>query len=173
MYQSQYPGKYQQRIEAYLRQRQARSYEHLNKFYQASRRARQQYVSASPPAPPNIIDGVVLEVGSGNVGIYQQGLQHIEKLRLAIYRQDVRILIALVVALICGYYQWFWLALDLLGFAGVLLYLKFYRAAKALCPRCQQPFGSVQRLPTRLGGDRCQHCDLSIQAMKRGYLWET
>lgn len=174
MNQSQNSGKHQQRIEEFLRRREARLDDQIARIHQASVYTRQQYTqTAQPPSieepdHSNVIEGTWFVVGSPSDSRYQQELNHIEALRQAVFGDDARILSAWVLAIICGCYGRYLLALDLLGLAGILFYLKFIRAAKAKCPSCQQPFGSSQWLPTKLGGDVCQnpHCGLPIKAMK-------
>lgn len=155
-----------------MRRREAKRGDYVDRLYQAAAQAVWQRAQTAPSPrigetdQPNGIDGTGFVVGSPSNGLYRQDLKHIEALRQAVFSDDVRILSAWTLAIIAGYYGRYILALDLLALAAGLFYLKFVRAAKAPCPSCQQPFGSAEALPTRLGGDVCQHCGLSLKAMR-------
>lgn len=161
---NQNSSKRNRQIDEFLRKREARLYSHLGRLYQAM-----EYAQAAPVRKPDnseVVEGSCFVVGSASNGLYRQELKRIEALRQAVFGRDARIFGAWVLAIICIYYGWYSLALDLLGLVGVLFYLKFVRAAKAPCPNCQEPFGSSQSLPTKLGGKVCQNCGLSIAAMR-------
>jgi hypothetical protein len=179
MNQYQFSDKSKQRIEEFLRRREARLDDHLgrlSRLYQVARDAnvytrRQQAqvtqsLAVGKPDDSEVIEGTCFVVCSSSDGIYQQELKRIEALRQTVFQPDACIIGAWLLAVIFGYFGRYWLALDLLGLAGVLYYLKFFRAANATCPSCRKPFGSSQWLPTRLGSNVCQNCGLSIEAMR-------
>ncbi len=152
-----------------LRRRQAANYyRNIGRLWQAYLYAKQRRAPPVPPRPDDskIIEGTFFVVGSETDGIYQPGIKRIKTLRYAVFRKDKRIMGVWTLAIICAFFGSYWLALDLFVLAVLLFYLKFVRAAKAKCPNCQKNFGSSQRLPTRLGSDSCQHCGLSITAIR-------
>ena len=158
---------------AALSQLEADLYRDLGRLHRARTYARHRDVQAGPPPArepdaAEVIEGTFSVIGVESDDRYQPDIERIKVLRRAVYRPEGRIISTWALAIIYGYYGCYLLALDLLGLVVGLFYLKFFRAAKAPCPNCQEPFGSPRWWPTRLGGTTCQNCGFSIESLRRG-----
>lgn len=136
----QYSDKSKQRIEEFLRRREAQPYRRLGRLYQTSVYAMRQYAQAAQSPPirepedSEVIEGTFVVVGSASDGSPRQKRNRIKALRQALYRLDARIISAWVLSIIIGYFGGYSLALDLLRLAGELVYLKLFREVQALIP---------------------------------------
>jgi hypothetical protein len=92
---------------------------------------------------------------------YRNELNKIIELRRKALYPNLWIIICTIIAAISNYFH-FVLTPILVLIVFYLFYKNIVKAAHAPCPRCGEPFGTKNKLPLGVGGDRCQNCKLEL-----------
>ncbi|MBU2709250.1 hypothetical protein KCM76_24860 [Zooshikella marina] len=96
---------------------------------------------------------------------YESTLKEIRLKRKEAYQLDFPILLCLALGLVSS------LVLPAFApFFGLAAFVAFYRklvkAARILCPRCNEPFGTNSNIVLGFGTGNCQQCGLALYKNK-------